>query len=98
MSAEDVKRALLEAVRSPTSIVILTPDYVWALWEESPGTWKQAWWSFADKEGGVETLDVRKALLYLMEEVKSSLVNYSKGGFKVILAQHELEEILSKIG
>ena len=98
MAAEEIKNALREAVRAQTGIVIETPDYVYALWEVTKGVWKQAWYSFVDREGEVNTIDERKALLLLIEEVSKSLVRFAKGGFRTIISEQELESTLEKIG
>ena len=96
-SPEEVINSLKEAL-DKTGIIIQTPYYVFALYEVEPGLWKQVQYVFEDKEGFIETVNERKALLYLIEEVSKSLINLNKGDWTVILSPNELEDVLQKIG
>ncbi|MGQ4891005.1 MAG: hypothetical protein ACP6IP_00800 [Candidatus Njordarchaeia archaeon] len=95
-SIEDVIASLKEAL-DKTGIIIETPYYVFALYEVGPGRWKQVQYVFEDKEGFIETIDERRALLYLIEEVSKSLINLGKGDWNVILSPGELEDVISKM-
>ena len=95
-SLEEVIASLKEAL-DKTGIIIETPYYVFALYEIAPGRWKQVQYVFEDKEGFIETIDERRALLYLIEEVSKSLINLNKGDWNVILSPSELEDVIGKM-
>ncbi len=93
---EEIIESLRDAVNK-TGILIETPYYVFALYEVRDGVWKQVQYVFEDKEGFIETVDTKRALLYLIEEVSKSLISLNKGDWRVILNQDELEEVLNRI-
>ena len=93
---EEIINSLKEAI-TKTGIVIETPYYVFALYEKQDGVWKQVQYVFEDNEGFIETIDTRRALLYLIEEVSKSLISLNKGDWRVILNENELEEVLNRI-
>jgi len=95
-SPEEVIKSLKEALEK-TGIIIETPYYVFALYEVNPDKWKQVQYVFDEKEGYIEEINVRRAILYLIEEVSKSLITLEKGDWNVILSEAELEEIISKI-
>lgn len=96
-SLEEVEKYFKEALeRAAAGIIIETPDYIYALYELSPNRWRQVSYVFGEKEGYVEDIDTRRALLLFMEEVSKSLVQYNKGEWRVILSEMELEEVLGK--
>ncbi len=93
---DEIINSLKEAI-DKTGIIIETPYYVFTLYEISPGTWRQVQYVFEDKEGFIETINERKALLYLIEEVSKSLINLNKGDWNIILSPNELEDVINKI-
>jgi len=97
ISVDDVEKYLREALAKPTGIIIVTPDYVYALYETKSNAWRQIQFVFADNEGYIDEVDTKRALLYLMEEVSKSLIRYEKGQWKTIISEAELEELLDKI-
>jgi len=96
-SPDEAIKHFREALIKPTSIIIATPDYLYALYEVMPNRWKQVSYVFADNEIYIDEVDTKRALLLLMEEVSKSLIRYDKGQWKVILSEAELEELLEKI-
>lgn len=95
-SKEDIIKSLREALEK-TGIIIETPYYVFALYEVNPDKWRQVQYVFEDKEGFIEDINLRRAILYLIEEVSKSLITLEKGDWRVILSESELEEVISKI-
>lgn len=96
-SIDEIEKYLKEALEKPAAgIIIETPDYIYALYELSNNRWRQVSYVFSDREGYVEDIDTRRALLLLIEEVSKSLVRYNKGEWGTILSEMELEEVLEK--
>ncbi len=93
----EIKKYLKEALVKPSGIIIVTPDYIYALYEMAPNRWRQISYVFADNEGYIDDVDTKRALLLLMEEVSKSLIRYNKGEWRTILSEAELDEILEKI-
>ncbi len=94
---DDVIKYLKEALAKPTGIIIETPDYIYALYEIGPNQWRQVSFVFGDKEGFVDDMDTRRALLLFMEEVSKSLIRFNKGEWRVILSEAELEEVIERM-
>ena len=96
-SIDEVEKYLKEALeKASAGIIIETPDYIYALYELSGNRWRQVSYVFSDGEGYVEEIDIRRALLLLIEEVSKSLAQYNKGEWRIILSEIELEEVLEK--
>ncbi len=94
-SLEEAIKGLKEALNKP-GVIIQTPDYVYAIYELGPGRWRQISVTFADKEVDISDVDLRRAILYLIEEVSKSLPNYH-GKWRVILSEAELSELEEKL-
>lgn len=96
-SINEIEKYLKEALeKASAGIIIETSDYIYALYELSGNRWRQVSYIFSDREGFVEEMDTRRALLLLMEEVSKSLIRYNKGEWRIILSEIELKEVLEK--
>lgn len=97
----DVKKSevteFLKNVWSQPSIIIKTPDYLYALKKEGE-KWVEVSYLFSDKEMQRRILQPEEALLYLIEELTKSLVHYSNSLKEHIIVENgKLNEILSSI-
>ena len=95
-SVDEIVKALNEALQG-TGIIIVTPDYVYAVYEKEENKWLQVSYDFLEKEGFIEELNTRKALLYLIEEVSKSLIRFEKGAWYVVISEAELSDVIEKI-
>ncbi|MHA1409364.1 MAG: hypothetical protein ACTSQY_03410 [Candidatus Odinarchaeia archaeon] len=92
----ELKNLLKEAWKSP-SIIIKTPDYIYALKKEDGG-WQEISYMFAEKDLQKRTLNSENALLFLIEELTKSLVQYSPQlQENIIVDAGKLDEILNSL-
>ena len=96
ISSQDLKNILKEVWNSP-SIIIKTPDYIYSLKKEE-NEWIEISYMIAEKELQKRNLSDKQAILYLIEELTKSLVQYSpQFQENIIIEKTKLDEILDSI-
>lgn len=79
------------------SLVLMTEDYVYALWpiDDERETWKEASFTFVDGELEVKEMPARRALMLLIEEIALALPSYKQ--LLIATDKDKLEEIIKKL-
>ncbi|MEM2110082.1 MAG: hypothetical protein QW327_06340 [Candidatus Odinarchaeota archaeon] len=96
LNNEDVKNFIKAAWSSP-SIIVKTPDYLYILKKEGD-KWTELSYTFGDKRAERRSLNADDALLYLIEELTKSLVQYSNSLKEhIIVDNSKLNEILESV-
>ncbi|WEU40608.1 MAG: hypothetical protein OdinLCB4_001360 [Candidatus Odinarchaeum yellowstonii] len=96
LSKDEVKN-LIKSAWSSSSIIIKTDDYLYLLKKEG-GKWIELSYMFKENYAEKRELNADEALLYLIEELTKSIVQYSPIlKDHIIVEASKLDEILNKI-
>jgi len=90
-NAQKMLEFIEEAWKSSPSIVLMTDDYVYALWplDEERKTWKEVSFVFDDGSLEVSERPAHKALQLFIKEVSLALPNYKN----VVIAAEDREKL-----
>ncbi|MHA1594891.1 MAG: hypothetical protein ACTSXJ_07150 [Candidatus Baldrarchaeia archaeon] len=86
-----------EAWNVTPSLILMTDDYVYALWpvDEQRETWKEASFTFSDGELEARELPAKRALMLLIEEIAIALPSFQN--ITIASDKEKLEEIIKKL-
>ncbi len=86
---------LLEEAWKTKSAILLTEDYLYMMYQQEEGKWKEVSFIFDDASLDVRDLDTEKALLLLIEEITTGLPGYES--YTTVLDNDTREQAKEKI-
>ena len=94
---ENAKKTLelLEEAWKANSAILMTDDYLYIMFQVGEGKWKEASFIFDDATLEVRDLDSEKALMLLIEEIRTGLPGYDS--YTTVLDNDTREAVKAKV-